>query len=204
MSLEEISPFSTLKKYELITYPYYPHPPGNLSPWEEETLSLLEDIGAATYFQIAPKSKQRKKLDSLYRTGLVYKYQLKGERSINISASRPYDNLKTLLKALAFAQLVIKLKDFYPVQVFPGSNLIHAYIVFNNNSFPVIVLRSGDDISMLPFLIKPLDKLIILSEKLHPDFNKIAIPTRILLDNDLINSNILFYLQEGRIEKQQG
>lgn len=204
MSLEEISPFSTLQKYELISYPYYPRPPGNLTSWEEETLSLLEDVGAGAYFQIAPKSKQRRKLDSLYRAGLIYKYQLKGERSINISASKPYDNLKTLLKTLAFTQLAIKLKEIYPVQVFPGSNFIHAHIQFNNNTFPVIVLRSGDDISMLPFLIKPLDKLIIVSEKLHPDFNKITIPTRILLDNDLINSNILFYLPDGRVEKQPG
>lgn len=204
MSLEEISPFSTLQKYELVSYPYYPRPPGNLTSWEEETLSFLEDVGAGAYFQIAPKSKQRKKLDSLNRAGLVYKYQLKGERSINVSASRPYKDLKTLLKALAFTQLVIKLKEFYPVQVFPGSNFIHAHVQFNNNTFPVIVLRSGDDISMLPFLVKPLDKLIILSEKLHPMFERITIPTRILLDNDLINSNILFYLPDGRVEKQPG
>ena len=202
MSLEETSPFSTLRRYELISYPYYLRPPGNLSPWETETLSLLENVGAGAYFQIAPKSKQRKKLDSLNRAGLVYKYQLKGERSINISASKPYDNLKTLLKALAFTQLVIKLKDFFPVQVFSGSNFIHAYIVLGDKTFPVIVLRSGDDISLLPFLVKPLDRLIIVSEKLHPIFEKITIPTRILLDNDLINSNILFYLPDGRVEKQ--
>jgi len=200
VSLEEISPFSTLQKYELISYPYYPRPPGNLTSWEEETLSLLEDVGAGAYFQIAPKSKQRRKLDSLYRAGLIYKYQLKGERSINISASKPYDNLKTLLKTLAFTQLVIKLKDFFPVQVFPGSNLIHAYITFNTKTFPVIVVRHGDNISMLPFLTNSLDRLIIVSETLYPEFNNISVPVRIVLDSDLVNSSLVFYLPDGRAE----
>ena len=204
MSSEEISPFSTLKKYQLISYPYYPRPPGNLTNWEAETLSLLDDIGAGAYFQIAPKGKQRRKLDSLNRAGLVYKYQLKGERSINVSASRPYQDLKTLLKALAFTQLVIKLKEMFPVQVLPGSNFIHAHIAFNNKSFPVIIIRHSDNTSMLPFLANSLDRLIIVSETLHPIFNKITIPTRILLDNDLIKSNISFYLPDGRIEKQPG
>lgn len=204
MSLEEISPFSTRRKYKLIPYPCYPRPPGNLTAWETEILSLLDDVGAGAYFQIAPKGKQRRKLDSLSRAGLIYKYQLQGERSINISASRPYQDLKTLLKALAFTQLVIKLKEVTPVQVFPGSNFIHSHLLFNNKTFPVMIIRHGDNISMLPFLTKQLDKLIIVSETLYPEFNKITIPTRILLDNDLINSNILFYLPDGRIEKQPG
>lgn len=204
MSLEEISPFSTRRKYKLNSYPCYPRPPGNLTTWETEILSLLDDVGAGAYFQIAPKGKQRRKLDSLSRAGLIYKYQLQGERSINISASHPYQELKTLLKSLAFTQLVIKLKEVTPVQVFPGSNFIHSHLLFNNKTFPVMIIRHGDNISMLPFLTKQLDKLIIVSETLYPEFNKITIPTRILLDNDLINSNILFYLPDGRIEKQPG
>jgi len=197
---EEISPFSTLKPYGLIAYPCYPRPPGNLSSWEIETLSFLQDVGAAAYFQITSGSKQRKKLDSLNRAGLVYKYQLQGERSINVSASRPYSDLKNLLKTLAFTQLVVKLKELFLVQIFPGSNFIHAYIAFNNKTFPVIVIRHGDNISMLPFLTHSLDRLIIVSETIEPEFNKISIPARIVLDADLMNSSLIFYLPDGRID----
>ncbi|HBK69349.1 MAG TPA: hypothetical protein DDZ91_11960 [Firmicutes bacterium] len=200
MLSEENSPFSTLKQYDLIAYPCYPRPPGNLSLWEMETLSFLEDVGAATYFQITSGSKQKRKLDSLNRAGLMYKYQLKGERSINIAASRPYSDLKTLLKTLVFTQLVIKLKESFPVQIIPGSNFIHAYLAFNAKTFPVIIIRYGDNVSMLPLLVRSLERLIIISEKLEPEFNKISVPARIVLDKDLMDS-LIFYLPDGSKER---
>ncbi len=198
---ENLSPFSVRQNYKLVSYPCTPRPPGNITSWEEDILNFLSSVGAAAYFQIAPGSKQRKKLDSLYRSGLIYKYQLQGERNINIASSKPYGDLKELLKSLAFTQLVLTLKTTFPeLQIIPGSNHIYANIILNQNSYPVIILRQDDNISALPFLINSLDRVIIVSESFYPEFNLIKIPARIAIDTDLL-LNPKFYLPDGREEK---
>lgn len=199
LSAEIISPFSILQPYEFKAYPYYPQTPGNLTSWESETLNFLNSVGAAAYFQIATE-KQKRKLDTLNRVGLIRKYQLTGEQSMNIAAARPYKDISTLLKSLAFTQLILSLREYFEVKIYPGENHIHAYIDFNNKTFPVIIVRHGENISLLPLLTNKLERVIILAETYHPEFNKLTIPARIGLDNELLKS-LVFRLPDGTIEE---
>ncbi|MDD2586789.1 MAG: hypothetical protein PHT79_09785 [Syntrophomonadaceae bacterium] len=196
------SPFSPLCNYTLHSYPCYPRPPGNLTAWEHDILDFLSHTGAAAYFQITTGSKQKHKLNTLNRAGLIYKYKLIGEYKLNIAASRPYNDIREILKSLVFAQLVIKLKNLDPnLQIFPGTFPVHAEIIFNSKTFPIIVTRAGDNLSILPSMVSNLDRVIIISETFDLTFNKIHIPARIALDKDLINSpSMFFHLPDGRNE----
>lgn len=194
-----MSQFSALQNYKLKAYPTNLRPPGNLTAWDKETLSFLSQVGAAAYFQIAPKGRHRQKLDALHRAGLCFKYQLQGEKKINVSASRYYDNVKDILKSLIFTQLI---KQFQiPLEVTPGEGIIHAVIYINTNPYPVIVLRHGEPISLLPFMARNYERLIIISEKYYPEFDKITVPIRVALDENLLSDDFCFILPGGRTEK---
>lgn len=194
MSSGEISPFSTLQNYKLKAYPFNPNPPGHLNDWEKHVLEFLSATKAATYFQLCDHTRQKKKLNAMSRAGLVHKYQLQGQRNINVVSSVGFDNLDRLLRTLVFTQLALKLK---PKDILPGSNHIHAHIVLNN-IFPVLVLRHGDDPGMVPFITNRLERVIILSETFYPEFNKIKTPCRICLDQDLLQDELTFYYPDGR------
>lgn len=196
MSSEEISPFSPLQNYRLKAYPFTPNPPGRLNDWEKQTLNFLAETKAAAYFQLSNHAGRKRNLTAMSRAGLVHKYQLQGQRNINVVTSTGFDDLDKLLRTLAFTQLVLKLK---PREILPGSNQIHAHIVLNN-AFPVLVLRHGDDPGMVPFITNRLDRVIIISETLYPEFNKIKTPCRICLDRDLLQDEVTFYLPNGRRE----
>jgi hypothetical protein len=196
VSSGEISPFSPLQNYKLKAYPFTPNPPGHLNDWEKHVLEFLSATKAATYFQLCDHTRQKKKLNAMSRAGLVHKYQLQGQRNINIVSSVGFDNLDKLLRTLVFTQLVLKLK---PRDILPGSNHIHAHIVLNN-VFPVIVLRHGDDPGLVPFITNRLDRVIIISEVFYSEFNKIKTPCRICLDQHLMQSGLSFYLPDKRTE----
>ena len=166
-----------------------------MTDWEINVLELLSGVKAAAYFQLCDHTRQKKKLTAMARAGLVRKYQLQGRRNINVVSLMEF-NLDKLLRTLAFAQLAIKLK---PREILPGSNQIHAHIVLNN-VFSVIVLRHGDDPDMIPFITNRLERAIVVSETLYPEFKKIKIPCRICLDNDLLGKEMTFYLPDGRRE----
>lgn len=195
-----MSPFSTKQNYTLISYPTYPRPPGCLTTWDRETLEFLSQVGAAAYFQAAEKGRHRQKLDALHRAGLCYKYQLQGERNINVATSHPYHDLKDILKSLAFTQLVKELKKLTPLEIQPGESPIHAVIYMNNQSFPVMTIRSGDSLTLLPFITRNLSRLILISEEYYPEFSKINIPARIALDEILLSGDFYFLTPDGTPE----
>lgn len=189
-----MSPFSSEQKYTLQTYPYTARVPGNLTPWEQETLYFLKQVGAAAYFQITYKSKQKHKLDALNRAGLLRKYQLQGKSPINVAATRKYE-IPELLKTLIFTQLVLRLKENFPdLTISPGDNLVHSVLTFNERNFPVIVLRQSDNLYFFP----KEERMIIISETFHPSFSKINTPVRIALDEELLSEDsLIFHLPDG-------
>jgi hypothetical protein len=191
-----VSPFSTLQKYTLIAYPYTSRLPGNLTPWEVEQLEFLNQVGAASYFQLMSRSKHKKKLNTLSRAGLIRKYKLEGQTPMLVAASQPYSNVVTLLKALVFTQLVLTMRQKFEIEIQPGDMLLHAVLKINGNHFPVIVFRESDAIPPLP----DLDRLIIISETFRPEFKKIKSPARIALDQEILSPLLTFYLPDGSKE----
>lgn len=193
-----MSQFSILQDYKLKAYPTNIRPPGHLTAWDKKTLAFLSQVGAAAYFQIAPIGRDRQKLDALHRAGLCFKYQLQGEKKINVSAAKHHNSVKDILKSLIVTQLV---KQFnIPLEVRPGEGIIHSVIYINTNAYPVIVLRHGDPVSLLPFMACNYERLIIISEQYHPEFDKITIPVRIALDENLLSDDFYFTLPGGKRE----
>lgn len=193
-----MSPFSTRQNYTLKTFFNDVRTPNNITTWERETLSFLSQVGAAAYFQLASNNKQRDKLEALGRAGLCQRYLLQGEKNIKIASSKLYKDQADLLKALAFTQLVKQLS--VPMEITPGEGIIHAVIHINDRSFPVAVLRHNDPVSLLPFMVRNYNRLIIISEDYHPEFDKITIPVRIALDEALLSNDFHFLLPGGRRE----
>lgn len=195
-----MSPFSTSQNYTLVPHPVRMNTPGILTDWDREVLETIKQVGAAAYFQVAPKSRQRQKLDALHRAGLCYHYTLEGSKKIKIACSKPYE-LDELLRTLAVTQLYVELQKIVPLEITPGNGIIHSVIYFNNQTFPIVVVRESDNIPFLTFAINNLEKTIIISEEYYPEFKNIKIPTRITTDDDLIQGNLEFKLPNGTIER---
>jgi hypothetical protein len=193
-----MSPFSTRQNYTLKTFFNDVRTPNNITTWERETLSFLSQVGAAAYFQLASNNKQRDKLEALGRAGLCQRYLLQGEKNIKIASSKLYKEPSSLLRTLVFTQLVKQLS--VPMEVTPGEGIIHSVIHINDQSFPVAVLRHNDSVSLLPFMVRNYNRLIIISEDYHPEFDKITIPVRIALDEALLSNDFHFLLPGGRRE----
>lgn len=189
-----LSPFSSMQSYELISYPYYSRPICSITPWERNTINFLDEVGAAAYFQITYKDKQKKKLNALNRAGIIRKYELKANRPMLIAARKEH-TLPELLKSLIFAQFIIKFREHFGVVIYPGDGTIHAVISTQSKDFPVLILRGTE-----PTILPPLDNLIIISETFRPEFQDISKPTRIFLDNDLFADTLVTYSPDGQKE----
>lgn len=189
-----LSPFSSMQNYELISYPYYPKPICSITPWEEGIINFLDEVGAAAYFQITYKDKQKKKLNALNRAGIIRRYELKADRPMLIAARREH-TLSELLKSLIFAQFIIKFRERFETTIYPGDDLIHSVISTHKKNFPVLILR-GTESTAVP----PLENLVIISETFRPEFKDITKPARIFLDNDLFTETLTTYLPDGQKE----
>lgn len=198
-----MSPFSMFNNYSLYAYPCRPRPPCNISQWEQGVLDFIASSGAAAYFQICFGSKQKRKLNGLSRAGLAYRYRLDGQRSINVLASKPYDDVDSLLRSLVFSQFLLKIKQWRPLAL-EGDGPVHAYVSISGSQYPVIVFRATDNPIILPLLAGRFKRLFVLAEKYDPEFNKIKTPVKIILDDDLLSDDPLFPAAEQSIKACNG
>jgi hypothetical protein len=197
-----LSPFSPRCSYEVRSLPFPQRPPDNLSDQEQKIVSHIVSCGAATTFQIAPLvSKARNRLKKLQRAGIIGLHQLTGEYKLNVYTSDIFPGTDQLLRYLAFSQLCIYMQKHANISATLAAEPLTGIITIEQRPFPVAVVRDDDDMTFLPAVISDQSRLIIVSEKLYPQFQLINIPCRIALDKDLLaDSPDLFYLPSGQKE----
>jgi len=205
-----MSPFSLSCKYTVNLCNTVKHNNIELSTQEQTALEIIESVGAVTSFQLEglawTKNTTRHKLNKLSNYGIINKYNLKGEYTLNVYTLNKLSNLDNILRTLAVAQLYTKiLKLQQPCLVLKADKPLNTYIKFKEITFPVMVIRNNDNIKTLPIIIKSLniDKLIIISEEFYPDYKFIDTQVRITTDRDLLEKPLTdaFYLPNGSRDK---
>lgn len=180
-----MSPFSHLCGYSVTQFARAQRGQMNLSPRDQTLICRIRLAGAAAFFQICERKRDRNKLKTLGRVGVLNLYRLEGQYRMNVASWEPL-SLDQLLRSLVLAQFLL-----LSGAVFNGQQ-----VIFNGRAHELIIVRHGDAV--------PVERLeranccLILAEEYAGWFDHIPSPAKILLDEDLI-SNHLNYIDTGMI-----
>ena len=201
--MQELSPFSLLNYYKVgtindrIVEPYSP------TPREIILLNILKSCSTVAGFQLEtlwPSKEGRRRLKKLARQGIIARYKLNGKHKLNVYSLSPNLDIETALRQMAFAQLYIKMRLVMPCSATLGPEPFTGLINLYGKPYPVLVIRKGDAVSMLPSKLPNVPRLIVIAE----DFTKLNLDNyRITTDRDLLDKPLhaAFRLPSGEPEE---
>lgn len=204
INMQELSPFSLLNYYKASTINDHIIEPRFPTPREIMLLNILRSCGTAASFQLEnlwPNKEGRRKLKKLARQRIIARYKLNGKHKLNVYSLNPYLDLETALRQMAFAQLYIKMRLVMPCSATLGPEPFTGLINLYGKPYPVLVIRKGDAVSMLPSKLPNVPRLIVVAEELTK--LNLDMDYRITTDRDLMDKPLYlaFRLPDGSQEK---
>ncbi|MDN5375463.1 MAG: hypothetical protein PWQ39_503 [Thermacetogenium sp.] len=189
------SPFSLTCGYQVTSYPFIPRTPGNLSERDKVIIDMTNTFGATAFFQLQQlwpnrhRNKTRNTAKSLARCGLLALHRLESpEYRMNVCTPGYFPGLDKVLRSLAFFQLYLRLREFNSnLSACLATHPLTGVVFMNDKEFPVVVVREGDQLPLLPYQLQDFERLVIVAESFDPAFGRIPCECRIALDEDLLN-----------------
>lgn len=178
-------PFSLSCNFKVQSMVRTKRSPGYLTPFEELVCSLVTATGAVAISQVCANSKQKHKLKSLARLGILAMHRLEGYYNgypviHNVLTPGSFPGLVQVLKRLAVTHLLILL-DYPPAVCISDEEFV---IYLEDVEYRAFVHREPEPVK--PFIIKAKNHLsFILAEKYHPEFAELDPDScRIVLDTE--------------------
>lgn len=185
MTTEYISPYSSLHNYKLtskLTRTYKGEVA--LNPREIIVTNIIKQCRTVSSLQIGrfwTSKKSRAELKSLARWGIIWEHVLEGERKLNIYTPPGYiPDPDRAIREMALAELYLKIREIAPCYIKPTQPPLTGILHYQTVEFNILVIRTGDNLKILPHLLKDIPRLMIVAEKYDPVFK--LIPSRIATD----------------------
>ena len=177
--------FSQSCNFQVRSYVKQKRSPGYLTPFEEKVCSLVHTTGAVAVSQVCKNSKQKQKLKTLARLGILAMHYLEGNHNglpvtHVVLTPGPFPGLLPVLKRLAVTDLIIYLEYPPAVCVHDGEFIIY----LDDIEYRAFVHREPEPV--MPVIVEAKKHLsFILAEKYYPEFSLLdPDEARILIDGE--------------------
>lgn len=177
--MPSLSPFSPRCNYQISEFAWQNRNGLHLSPRDQILVSRICMAGAASFFQICDKKRDRLKLKALGRAGVLNLYRLEGLYRMNV-ASWNRLNLDAMLRTLVLTQFLL-----ISGAVFDGRQ-VH----INGVPWDLFVVRYGDNAPWQK--MQESIRSLVLAEEYCAGIDVLPSTARILLDEDLIINRLHF------------
>lgn len=174
-----MSPFSTRCNYKIEHTPAHRRGELQLSPRDSILIFRVQLSGAAAFFQICERKKDRDKLKKLCQVGILNMYRFEGAYRMNVVSWDELDTYQLLCRLVLCQYLLMS------GAVFDGRD-----VYINGISHRLFVVRYGDMIDV--DLMNRSSRALIIAEEYCVQFQSLKVPIKLILDDDLA-SNVLCY-----------
>jgi hypothetical protein len=197
-----LSPFSLLNNYKVLSRQTKLYNLIEPTPQEIVLFNVINSCGVIASFQAEKILCSRKKLKSLSDKKVIVKHKLESPQyRMNVFNFDMEIDLNHILKRLAFAQLYTRIREITPCKAALCPAPLTGMMYFNGVSYPVLVLRKGDNTTLLKDVLKTLPRVLVIAEEvLQLDF---GIPYRLTTDGDILTKPLRysFYNESGEPEE---